>query len=155
MTGACSTRNVELVRSIGADHVVDYTREDFTRGEQRYDLVFDNVESRSLSDCRRALTPSGMLICNSGTGASGFAMLVRLLKPILLSPFVRHDLRRYLSMPNHEDLDVLTGTVESGQLTSAIGECWPLPETPAALRHIEGGHARGKTVVTTGAALAA
>ena len=100
VTGVTSTNNVEMVRSLGADHVIDYTREDFTKGGPRYDLIFDNVENRSLRDCRRALTPSGTLVLNSGTGARGLAMLVRLLRPLVLSPFLQQNLRRYLSHPN-------------------------------------------------------
>ena len=89
-----------------------------------------------------------MLILNSGTGARGFKLLVRLLKPILLSPFLRQNLRRYLSKPNHEDLVVLKGLVESGKLAPVIDKAYALHETPEALRHIETGHARGKVVVT-------
>ncbi|HEU0090261.1 MAG TPA: NAD(P)-dependent alcohol dehydrogenase [Pseudonocardiaceae bacterium] len=148
VTGVCSTRNVELVRSLGADHVIGYTREDFTQGGPRYDVIFDSVENRSLSDCRRALTPSGTLILNSGTGARGFRLMVRLVKPLLLTPFTRHTLRRYLSTPNHRDLGVLKELIESGKLAPVIDWTYPLPETPAALRYIEGGHARGKVVIT-------
>ncbi len=148
VTAVCSTRNVDMVRSIGTDHVVDYTQEDFTQGGQRYDLIFDNVENRSLSDCRRALAPDGTLILNSGSGARGIGFLVRLVKPLLLSPFVRQNLRRYLSTPNHEDLVVLKDLVESGKLKPVIDKTYPLRETPAALAYIEGGHARGKVVIT-------
>lgn len=148
VTGVCSTRNVGMVRSIGADFVIDYTRKDFTEGGQHYDLIFDNVENRSLSDCRRALTPSGTLILNSGSGAHGIALLLRLVKPLVLSPFVRQSLRRYLSIPNHDDLVFLKGLVESGKLTPVIDATYPLRETPTALGHVEGGHARGKVVVT-------
>jgi len=147
VTGVCSTRNVDMLRSIGADHVIDYTQEDFTQGGQRYDLVFDNVENHTLSDCRRALTPDATLILNSGSGAQGFGLLVRLVKPLVLSPFVRQNLRRYLSMPNHEDLLVLKELVESGKLTPVIDKTYPLRETPAALGYIEEGHARGKVVI--------
>ena len=148
VTGVCSTRNVDMVRSIGANHVIEYTQEDFTQGGQRYDLVFDNVENRSLSDCRRALSPDGTLILNSGSGAQGLGLLVRLVKPLVLSPFVRQNLRRYLSIPNHEDLLVLKELVEFGKLTPVIDKTYPLRETPAALGHIEEGHARGKVVIT-------
>ena len=148
VTGVCSTANVNMVRSIGADRVIDYTQEDFTLGGQRYDLIFDNVENRSLSDCRRALTPVGTLLLNSGTGAEGFELMVRLVKPLVLSPFVRQTLRRYLSKPNHRDLVVLKELVESGKLTPVIDKTYPLQETAAALRHIEHGHARGKVVIT-------
>jgi len=147
VTGVCSTANVEMVRSIGADHVIDYTREDFTTGGPRYDLIFDNVENRSLSACRRALTPRGTLVVNSGTGARGLRMLARLVRPLLLSPFVRQKLRRFLSRPNHADLAVLKSLVENGKLRPVIDSTYPLGETPAALRHVEGGHARGKVVV--------
>jgi NADPH:quinone reductase-like Zn-dependent oxidoreductase len=148
VTGVCSTANVNMVRSIGADHVIDYTQEDFTQGGQRYDLIFDNVENRSLSDCRRALKPAGTLILNSGTGAEGIELMVRLVKPLVLSPFVRHTLRRYLSTPNHEDLVALKELIESGKLTPVIDKTYPLHETPAALGYIEAGHARGKVVIT-------
>jgi NADPH:quinone reductase-like Zn-dependent oxidoreductase len=148
VTGVCSSGNVEMVRSLGADHVIDYTTEDFTSGGRQFDLIFDNVENRSLSDCRRALTPSGTLILNSGTGAQGIGMLVRLLKPLVLSPFVRQNLRRYLSVANHKDLVVLKELVESGRLTPVIDRTHPLHETAEALRYIEAGHARGKVVIT-------
>jgi len=148
VTGVCSTANVDMVRSIGADHVIDYTQEDFAQGGTSYDLIFDNVENRSLSDCRRVLTPSGTLILNSGTGARGLRFLVRLVKPLVLSPFVRQSLRRYLSVPNHEDLVVLKELVECGELTPVIDKTYPLGETPAALGYIESGHARGKVVIT-------
>jgi len=148
VTGVCSARNVGLVRSLGADHVIDYTREDFTEGGRRYDLIFDNVENRSLSDCRRALSPDGTLILNSGTGAKGLAFLLRLVKPLALSPFVRQNLRRYLSVPNHGDLVFLKELFESGRLTPVIDRTYPLHETATALGYVEGGHARGKVVVT-------
>jgi NADPH:quinone reductase-like Zn-dependent oxidoreductase len=136
-----------MVRSIGADHVIDYTHEDFTKGAQPYDVILDNVENRTLSECRRALTPDGTLVLNSGTGASGFRLLVRLVRPLALSPFTRQTLRRYLSTPNHRDLVVLKELVESGDLSPVIDETYQLQETPAALRAIEGGHTRGKLVV--------
>jgi NADPH:quinone reductase-like Zn-dependent oxidoreductase len=147
VSGVTSTRNVEMVRSLGADHVIDYTKEDFTKGGPRYDLIFDNVENRSLGDCRRALTPGGTLVLNSGTGARGLAMLVRLARPFVLSPFVHHTLRRYLSHPNRADLTVLKALVEEGKLRPIVDSTYPLGDTSAALRLIEAGHARGKVVV--------
>ena len=147
VTGVCGTSNIELVRSLGADHAIDHTRQDFAQGGPRYDLMLDNVENRSLADCRRALKPGGTLILNSGTGATGIALLVRLLKPLLLSPFVGHTLRRYLSTPGHADLVVLKDLVEAGTLRPVIDRVYPLHETAAALRHIETGHARGKVVI--------
>ena len=95
VTGVCSTKNVDMVRSVGAGHVIDYTKEDFTEGDELYDLILDNVENRSLSDVRRALTLNGTLVLNSGTGARGIGMLVRLVEPLVLSPFARQSLRRY------------------------------------------------------------
>jgi NADPH:quinone reductase-like Zn-dependent oxidoreductase len=147
VTGVCGTGNLELVRSLGADEVIDYTRVDFTEGGRRYDLILDNIENRSLSDCRRALTPTGTLVLNSGTGTTGFRMLVRQLKPLLLSPFVRQKLRRFLSRPNHPDLLFLKELAEAGKLRPVIDRRYALGEVPAALRHIETGHARGKVVV--------
>ena len=148
VTGVCSTTNVDLVRSIGAHHVIDYTQEDFTQGGRRYDLILDNVENRTLSDCRRALTPRGTLILNSGTGAHGLGLLVRLVKPLVLSPLVRHRLRRYLSVPNHEDLVILKELIESSSVTPVIDRTYPLSETAEAIRYLEAGHARGKVVIT-------
>jgi NADPH:quinone reductase-like Zn-dependent oxidoreductase len=148
VTGVTSTSNVEMVRSLGADRVIDYTREDFTRGGPRYDLIFDNVENRTLADCRRALTPDGTLVLNSGTGAHGLAMLVRLARPFVLSPFVHQNLRRYLSHPNRADLNVLQALVEEGKLRPVINSNYALGDTSAALRQIEAGHVRGKVVVS-------
>jgi NADPH:quinone reductase-like Zn-dependent oxidoreductase len=147
VTGVCGPTNVNMVRSIGADHVIDYTQEDFTQGGPPYDVILDNVENRTLSECRRVLAPDGRLILNSGTGARGFRLLVRLVRPLVLSPFTRQTLRRYLSTPNHRDLVVLKELVESGKLTPVIDKTYQLHETPTALRAIEAGHTRGKVVV--------
>lgn len=151
VTAVTSARNAELVRSHGADHVIDYTTEDFTTAGRRYDLILDNVENRRLSDVRRALTPDGTLVLNSGTGAGGLRLLVRLVRPVLLSWFVRHNLRRYLSTPNQADLVFLRTLVEDGKLTPVIDASYPLAETAGALRHIETGRARGKVVITVAA----
>jgi NADPH:quinone reductase-like Zn-dependent oxidoreductase len=151
VTGVTSTANLELVRSLGADRVIDYTREDFTRGGPKYDLIFDNVENRSLSDVRRALAPRGTLILNSGTGAKGPRMLARLIRPLLVSRFVAQNMRRFVSHPNGADLAVLKALIEDGKLRPVIDGTWPLSETPAALRHIADGHARGKVVIAVAA----
>jgi len=148
VTGVCGTTNADMVRSIGADHVIDYAQVDFTRTGQHFDLIFDNVENRTLLDCRRALAPTGTLILNSGSGARGFGLLVRLLKPLLLSPFVRQNLRRYLSVSNHDDLVVLKDLVESTKLKPVIDRAYPLGEVPDAIRYLEEGHARGKVAIT-------
>lgn len=148
VTGVCGPTNVELVRSIGAAHVIDYTREDFTAGPRRWDVILDNIEDRPLAACRRALTPDGTLVLNSGTGATGVRMMLRLLAPLVLAPFVRHTLRRFLSAPTTADLMVLRQLAESGQLAPVIDRTVALAEVPAALAYIEQGHARGKVVVT-------
>ncbi len=147
VTGVCGPNNVDLVRSLGARHVIDYTREDFTRGTARYDVILDNMENHSLADTRRVLAPEGTLVLMSGTGASGVALLVRLIRPVMLNPFVKHSLRRPFSVPNRQDLEALTTMVEEGTLRPVIDATYPLLETAAAVRHIEAGHARGKVVV--------
>jgi NADPH:quinone reductase-like Zn-dependent oxidoreductase len=147
VTGVCGPTNVELVRSLGAHKVIDYTREDFTLGSERYDLILDNMENHSLADCRRALTPNGTLVLMSGTGASGLGLLVRLIRPVVLAPFVKHSLRRPYSNPNRHDLEVLVSMIEEGTLRPVIDATYPMSETAAAIRHIETGHARGKVVV--------
>ena len=147
VAGVCGPSHVELVRSLGADRVVDYTREDFTRSSVRYDLILDNQENRSLGEVRRVLAPRGTLILNSGTGTRGFPMLKRLIKPLLLSPFLRQRLRRYLSVPNRKDLETLKTLIEAGQVHPIIDRTYPLSETATALAHIEKGHAGGKVVI--------
>ena len=148
VTGVCSTKNVALVQSLGADAVIDYTQEDFTKGSARYDLILDNIENHSLAQCRGVLTPDGTLILNSGTEGTGMAMMWRLLKPVLLAPFVRQKLRRYFSATNQADLVALTKLVEAGQLKPVLGKTYPLAETRAAFAYIESGRAQGKVVVT-------
>jgi NADPH:quinone reductase-like Zn-dependent oxidoreductase len=148
VTAVCGTANADLVRSLGAHHVIDHTREDFTSGERRYDLILDNVENHSLAACRRVLTPAGTLILNSGTAGNGIKGMVRLAKPLLLSPMTRQNLRRYVAAPKYRELADLTELIESGKVMPVIDRTYPLAETPAALRHIETGHARGKVVIT-------
>ena len=148
VTGVTSTRNLELVRSLGADEVIDYTHDDFTRRTAAFDLVFDLIENRTLTDVRRTVKPNGTLVLNSGTGASGLRMLVRLVRPIILSPFSSQSLRRFLSTPNAADLAVLKDLVETGAVSPAIDRCYGLDETVEALRHIAAGHARGKVVLS-------
>jgi NADPH:quinone reductase-like Zn-dependent oxidoreductase len=143
VTGVCSTKNVDMVRSIGADHVIDYTIEDFTRGGQRYDLVLDNVASRSFSDLRRALTPQGIIIPNSGHGGMGYVI-----KAFLLSPFMRQHGSMYLASPNNRDLVVLKELIEAGKVTPVIDRTYSLSDTPEAFRYLEEAHARGKVVIT-------
>jgi NADPH:quinone reductase-like Zn-dependent oxidoreductase len=143
VTGVCSTRNVDMVRSIGADHVVDYTQEDFTQSGQRYDLILDNVANRSFSDLRRALTPQGIIIPNSGHGGMGYVF-----KAYLLSPFMRQQGPMYLASSNNKDLVVLKELIEAGKVTPVIDRTYPLSDTPEAFRYLEEEHARGKVVIT-------
>jgi len=143
VTGVCSTRNVEMVRSIGADHVVDYTQDDFTRRGETYDLILDNVGNRSLADCRRALKPTGIVLPNTGHAGMG-----HIIKAFVLSAFVRQQGRPFVSMPNRADLLVLKDLVEAGQVTPVIDRTYPLSETPQALEYLGTGHARGKVVIT-------
>jgi NADPH:quinone reductase-like Zn-dependent oxidoreductase len=147
VTAVTSTANVELVRSLGADEVIDYTRDDFTTRAAAWDLILDNVENRALSDVRRALTPTGTLVLNSGTGSSGLRMLVKLVSPIARSRFSSQTLRRFLSNPTQADLLALRDLVETGKVRPVIGRTFALDETVDALRHITTGHARGKVVL--------
>ncbi len=148
-TGVCSTRNVEMVRSIGADHVIDYTREDFTHNDQRYDFILDNVANHSLSDLRRALTPKGTLVPNGGGFDNRwFAGGGRVIGANVLDRFVSHRLRPFLVSPKLEDLVVLKELIEAGKVMPVIDRAYPLGETPEAIGHVGGGHARGKITVT-------
>jgi len=143
VTGVCSTRNVDLVRSIGADHVVDYTREDFTQNGQRYDLILDNVASRSFSDLRRTLTPQGKIIPNSGHAGMGYVF-----KAFALALARREHGSMYLAVPDSQNLAPLKDLIEAGKVTPVIDKTYPLSEAPAAFRYLVEEHARGKVVIT-------
>lgn len=144
----CSTRNVDLVRSLGADHVVDYTRTDFTRTEKRYDVILDNVEAQPLADVRRALAPTGTLIPNSGRGGRWLGPLGRIVKARVLSGFTRQQLKPFTSVAKRQDLLALVDLLATGQVTPVIDRTYPLDEAVDALRHVGAGHTRGKVVVT-------
>ena len=146
VTGVTSTRNVDLVRSIGADHVIDYTREDFTTGTERYDLILDNVGNHSMARTRAALTPAGTLISNGGGHADG--KLGRTVRALLVSMFVRQQAGPTVKTQNHDDLVALAGLVEAGQVTPVIDRAYPLTATPEAIGHVAAGHARGTVVLT-------
>jgi NADPH:quinone reductase-like Zn-dependent oxidoreductase len=150
VTGVCSTRNVDLVHSIGADQVIDYTQEDFTRGEQRYDFILDNVANHSLSATRHALTRNGRLYSNGGGHASGrwIGPLGSVIKVAAVSPFVRQQLGPSVKFPNRADLVVLKGLIEAGKVTPVIDETYPLSGIPEAIGHVGAGHARGTVVIT-------
>jgi len=149
VTGVCSTRNVEMVRSIGADHVIDYTQEDFTQGGERYDVILDNVANHSLADCRRALTPKGILLSNNGTsGGRWIGPLGRMAAAAVLSLFVRKQKPPFYSPVRKRDLIDLTKLIEAGEITPVIDRTYPLAETAEAMGHVGEGHARGKVAIT-------
>jgi NADPH:quinone reductase-like Zn-dependent oxidoreductase len=148
VTGVTSTRNVDLVRSLGADHVIDYTKEDFTRRGHRYDFILDNVANHSLSDLRRALTPTGTLVPNGG----GFehrwvASGGRLIGAKVSFAFASQKVATFIVSPNQENLIALRELIEAGKVTPVIDRTYPLGETRQAIDHVGGGHARGKIVV--------
>ena len=145
VTGVCSTTKVELVRSIGADHVIDYTRDDFADGGKRYDVILDIGGNASLPRLRRALAPMGTLVIAGGeTDGRWLGGSDRQLQALLLSPFVSQRLTTFVCKENHEDLLVLAELIESGQVTPVIDRTYPLGEIPAAIGYLHDGHARGK-----------
>ncbi len=149
VTGVCSTRNIDLVRSLGADHVIDYTQTDFTRSGQRYDLVFQLAGTAPPADCRRALTPRGMLLLSSGESDGRLLGPVdRIIKALLLAPFVRQRLVPFVAKRSGEDLRVVKELIEAGTVTPVIDRTYPLSDVPEAIRYLEEGHARGKVVIT-------
>lgn len=132
-----------MVRSIGADHVIDYTKEDFAQSGRRYDLILDNVGNHSFADCRRALNPGGMHLPNTGHGGMGYVI-----KAYILSAVMSQHARPFLSVPNAEDLLYIKDLIEAGQVTPVIDRTYPLSKTPEAFRYLEEEHARGKVVIT-------
>jgi NADPH:quinone reductase-like Zn-dependent oxidoreductase len=151
VTGVCSTRNVDLVKSLGADHVVDYTKEDFTKSAERYDVIIDNVGNRSLSECRGVLTPNGKYVLIGGGGASDQGFLGGLGKAIwamIFSKFVNQQMGMMMADANHNDLTVLAEMMQSGKLKPVIDRTYKLAQVPDAIRYVEQGHARGKVVIS-------
>jgi NADPH:quinone reductase-like Zn-dependent oxidoreductase len=152
VTAVCSTRNVEMVRSIGADHVIDYTKKDFAKTDQRYDLIFDLVGNHSFSERRRILTPNGICVM-AGVGGAGWhdGMAGRLLGELnayLGSWFVSQKFIAYISEFNKADITILADLMREGKMTPVIDRTYKLPETADALRYLEQGHAHGKVVIT-------
>ncbi|MEP7285867.1 MAG: NAD(P)-dependent alcohol dehydrogenase [Chloroflexota bacterium] len=146
VTGVCSTRNLDMVRSIGADHVIDYTKEDFTHTGQHYDLVFDAVGNLSIADYKRALTPNGT------ASVAGFTTLPRLFQVMLMGPWVSRTGSQKIGLmetasPNKQDLVFIRGLLEAGKVVPVIDRCYSLSEVPEAIRYLEAGHARGKVIV--------
>ncbi|OFW64694.1 MAG: hypothetical protein A2135_06690 [Actinobacteria bacterium RBG_16_67_15] len=149
VTGVCSTSNVDMVRSIGANHVIDYTRDDFTSSSQLYNLVLDNVGNRSLSEYRRILEPKGTyLACHGQPENRWLGPLWFLARMSVLSPFVGQKLTAFVAKPTTEDLHALTELIEAGTLTPIVDRAYPLREVPDAFRYLERWHARGKVVIT-------
>ncbi|HEU4396587.1 MAG TPA: NAD(P)-dependent alcohol dehydrogenase [Actinomycetota bacterium] len=149
VTGVCSTRNVDLVRSIGADHVIDYTQEDFTQSGQKYDLILQLAGTRSPSDCRRALTSKGTLLLSSGESSGRWiGPIGRIIKAVVLSPFVSQRLAPFEAKRSREDLQAVKELIEAGKVSPVIDRTYPLSEVPEAIRYLEEGHARGKIVIT-------
>ena len=148
VTGVCSTPNLDMVRSLGADNVIDYTREDFTRTGLRYDLIVDNVGNRSLSALRRVLAPTGTLVSVGAQGRWMIGAMVEMLEAQLLSRFVNQKLVTHLTHARNEDLVTLSELIEAGKVTPVIDRCYPLSEVPDAIRYLETMRARGKVVIT-------
>jgi NADPH:quinone reductase-like Zn-dependent oxidoreductase len=148
VTGVCSTKNLAMVKSLGADQVIDYTREDFTQGQQRYDLIFDTVGTHSLSDYRRVLTPNGSLIMvGSLDKGRWLGPLTGSVDAWLYSPFVSQKMLFVLAELNAQDLNVLRGLIDEGKVISVLDRHYGLNEVPDAIRYLELGHARGKVVI--------
>jgi NADPH:quinone reductase-like Zn-dependent oxidoreductase len=148
VTGVCSTRNADMVRSIGADRVIDYTQEDFTKSEQRYDLIFDAVGNHSLSARRRVLSPKGICVMAGGPSGRWQMGLARSIKALIWSQFSSRKLIGLLAKSTKEDLTTLQNLMETGKVTPVIDRHYKLSELPKAIRYLEEGHARGKVVIT-------
>jgi NADPH:quinone reductase-like Zn-dependent oxidoreductase len=145
----CSTEKVEMVRSIGADRVIDYTQEDFAKGENPYDVILDTGGNSTLARLRRALAPRGTLVIVGGEGGGRWlGGIDRQLRAMMLSPFVSQKLGTFINKESHEDLLVLKDLIESGKVTPVIDRTYPLAEVPEAIRYLEEGHAQGKVVIT-------
>jgi NADPH:quinone reductase-like Zn-dependent oxidoreductase len=148
VTGVCSTGKIDLVRSLGADHVIDYTRDDFADGETNYDLILDVGGSSSLSRLRRALTPRGTLVITGGEDGGRWLGVRRQLRAVVLSLFIRQRLTTFIAKEDRASLDRLAELVVDGRLVPAIERTYPLADVPTAIRHLEAGRARGKLVIT-------
>jgi NADPH:quinone reductase-like Zn-dependent oxidoreductase len=149
VTGVCSPAKVDLVRSLGADHVIDYTKQDFTQTGERYDFILDNAASQSLSRLRRVLTPKGTLIVNCGQfNRHWIGPIGRMMRASLLSVFASQKLGSFLSLPNEADLTTLREIIEAGKLGPVIDRTYPLSEAPAAMAYVGEGHSSGKVVIS-------
>jgi NADPH:quinone reductase-like Zn-dependent oxidoreductase len=147
VTGVCSTRNVELVRSLGADHVIDYTQQDFAAGAERYDLILDNVANRSLSDLRSALKPTGAIVIVGGAKGDWIGPLLPPLKAAILQPFVDQKMGTFMAKLTKDDMQLLGELMEAGKVTPVVDRRYALEEAAKAMAYLEAGRARGKVVV--------
>lgn len=151
VTGVCSGRNVDLVRSIGADHVIDYTKEDFTKSNERYDVILDNVGTQPLSGFRRVLKPKGICVMIGGGGPNEGNWVGPMSRPIkakLMSPFIDQKMGMMMAQGNKADLNILADLMQSGKVTPVIDRTYPLSEIREAIRYLETGRARGKVIIT-------
>ena len=149
VTGVCSTKSVDLVRSLGADNVIDYTREDFTKRSERYDVLFDCVGNRSLSDCRRVMTPKGIFVgVGARPGGRVIGPLPHILSLLILRPFVSQKVILHMAKATQEDLAVMKELVESGKVTPVIDHSYPFSDVAQVFRYLKEGHTRGKVVIT-------
>jgi NADPH:quinone reductase-like Zn-dependent oxidoreductase len=149
VTGVCSGKNAEMVKSIGADHIIDYTKEDFTQGTERYHLIIDNIGNHSLSEIRRVLTPNGTLVIVGGpSDNSWIGPLSGLIRAAVISPFVSQKMIFMLAQANKDDLRILGDMMQAGKLIPVIDKRYKLAETADAIDYLEQGHARGKVIVT-------
>jgi NADPH:quinone reductase-like Zn-dependent oxidoreductase len=148
VTGVCSTRNVELVRSIGADRVIDYMQQDFTTGTERFDLVFDCIGNHSLLACRRVMKPGAIYVGVGGQSVTSIGILAGMIGKLVLSPFVSQKFAGFMAKSSKEDMTILRDLMEAGKIIPVIHRSYRLSETPEAIRHLEEGHARGKVVIT-------
>ena len=147
VTGVCSTRNVEMVKSLGADHVFDYKKEDFVESGELYDVVMDNVGNRTISEYRKVLKPNGILVMIGGAGGDWFGPLINIAAAKLIAPFVSQDLQFMIAEFNRADLDTLVGLVQSGKIKPVIDRRYSLSEVADAIGYSEAGHARGKILI--------
>jgi NADPH:quinone reductase-like Zn-dependent oxidoreductase len=151
VTGVCSTRNVDLVRSLGADRVIDYTKEDFGKGTERYDVILDNVPNHSLSECRQILNPNGKYVMIGGGGPNDnrwIGPFGRVIHTLILSPFINQKMGMMMADANQKDLTILGDMMQSGKLKPVIDRTYKLDQLPDAIRYLEEGHARGKVIIT-------
>jgi NADPH:quinone reductase-like Zn-dependent oxidoreductase len=151
VTGVCSTRNLDMVRSLGADHVIDYTKEDFSKGDERYDVILDNVGTQPLSGFRRVLKPNGICVMIGGGGPNEgkwVGPMARPIKAMLISPFISQKIGMMMAQGNKDDLNTMADLMQSGKVKPVIDRTYPLSQIADAIRYLEQGHARGKVIIT-------